>query len=62
MKYSTIELEILKKEGKQGLKAFHMAKRKCSSTRACNIIESKKYKQKYKLDFNNPAYFILHLY
>jgi len=54
MKYTTVELEILKQGGKQALEEFHKAKRKCSGTRANLFIESKKYKkEKYKANYED---------
>lgn len=48
MKYSKVELEILKKEGKKGLEKYHKAKRKALGNMAPKVVESKKYKEKYK--------------
>lgn len=57
MKYSDIELDILKKYGKAGLKKYNDSKRKKNVDRSCFMIDSKKNKkEKHKPDYNSQAY------
>lgn len=55
MKYSPIELEILKTKGKKALLAYRKANRIAIGRTPNRVIESRKYKQKYKEKFDENA-------
>ena len=48
MKYNPIELEILKTKGKKALLEYRKSKRIELGRMPNRVIESRKYKQKYK--------------
>lgn len=47
-KYSDVELQILKKSGRKGLLAFYKKFRKLTNSNPPRVVESKKFKSKYK--------------
>ena len=49
MKYTIDELNILREGGKKALRLYHESKRKPIGNIRNSIIESKKYKEKYKI-------------
>ena len=49
MKYTKDELNILRSGGKKALAEFYISKRKPIGNIRNSIIESKKYKEKYKM-------------